>query len=170
MCVSPFIAINAQLTNFSLPTVLISVSLGFFLCFIKSLIPHLIHHLPVQDANTFLTQLQLCDRCRSLVGLELGILILSHHINYVIQAVSENHWKDKFQTQNHGVSWCFVIWDTHFFKCCDWRLVVKEDGLKVQKTCRGWACELSSWISLEMLANFNFCVKFSGHSYFFLKS
>lgn len=57
VCVSLFIAINAQFANFSLPTVLISVSLGFFLYIIKSLIPHLIRHLSVQGANTFLTQL-----------------------------------------------------------------------------------------------------------------
>lgn len=84
--------------------------------------------------------------------------------------MSENHWKDTFQFENHRVSRCLVVWDTLFFKCCDWHLVVKKDGLEVQKTCRGRARELSSWISSEMLANFNFCVKFSGHSYFFLKS
>lgn len=57
LCVSLFIAMNDHLTNFSLPTALISVSLCFFLYFIKSLIPHLIQHLSVQGANTFLTQL-----------------------------------------------------------------------------------------------------------------
>lgn len=58
MCIPAFCYERSECSIYQFQfTVLISVSLGFFLYFIKSLIPHLIHHLSVHIASTFLTQL-----------------------------------------------------------------------------------------------------------------